>query len=182
MNHPSERELLDYAAAAPGDQSASGIGRHLDECARCRAVARSFSAVEGALHRLPVDRPSPDFNRALFSRLGIREAASIWWLFLRNFVPILMAGTLAIVVISLGPGGGAGSTGQNSLFDMAAVRAWIRAAVDASAVWTAGAAEKIAPGRFGGDAAKLTVFLACLFAGIGLVDRFLLQPMFRRRR
>lgn len=184
MNHPGWQELIEYAGRTIADRRGAEIDLHIAECARCRDACRALAAVEGALHRLPVERPHPGFTRGVLSRVGLREETPLWWLFLRNFAPILVAGAVATVVIALGAGGGGAGTDPSawkSLFDAGPVGDAIGGAAAAVTAWTGGIAAKIVPIPVDGDATNLTIFLAGLFAGIGLLDRYVLQPMMRRR-
>ena len=54
-------------------------------------------------------------------------------------------------------------------------------AVDGFSAWTAAIASKYLSFTLGSDAFSLVMFLCFLFAGIGLLDRFLLGPMLRRK-
>jgi hypothetical protein len=184
MNHPSWQELTGYAGRTIDDRRGAEIDLHIAECARCRDACRALEAVEGALHRLPVEHPSAGFTRGVLSRVGLREETPLWWLFLRNFAPILVAGVVAAAIIALGAGeSGEGTepSAWKSLFDAGLVGDAIGGAAAAVSAWTGSAAAKLVPITVGGDAANLTIFLVCLFAGIGLLDRYVLQPMMRRR-
>ncbi len=183
MNHPTQQELLEYAVSEPGDPRFAETAGHLSLCPRCRSALGAVRAVEKALHRLPVEHPSPEFTRKLMRRLGLRESTPIWWMFLKNFAPVLAAGLVAAAVVTLGSPtpGGAGPEVRNPLFDTRSVTDAVRLAVDGFSGWTAAIASKYLSFTLGPDASSLVMFLCILFAGIGLLDRFLLGPMLRRK-
>jgi anti-sigma factor RsiW len=185
MNHPTQQELLDYAGRTIDEHRGAEILLHLAACDRCRAAASAMSAVEGALHRLPVERPSASFTAGVLARIGIRESTPLWWLFFRNFAPILVAGCVAGTVMMLGAGGdGAaqGSPSGNSLFDPTPVRVAVGGAMDAMSAWMGRMVSTYASIRVANDSMNQMIFIACLFAGIGLLDRFVFGPLVRRRR
>jgi len=184
MNHPSQTELLAYAGRTIDDRRGAQLDLHLTECERCRNAARAMAAVEGALHRLPPERPSAAFTRGVLSRIGIRETTPLWWLFFRNFAPILAAAAVAGFIMTLGNGGGnagARPTSGNPLFDAGLVGTALRDGLDAFTAWTGGLVSKLHADHVGTDSVRLTLFIACLFAGLGLLDRFVLGPRLRRK-
>ena len=181
MSHPSRQELLEHAGRLTDIRRAAEIDIHLRNCDRCRGAFRAMEAVEGALHRLPPEHPSAGVTRNLLSRIGIREATPLWWLFARNFAPILAAGIVTMVVLSLGGGGGAEPSAGRSLFDAGIVRDAVGGAVDAFTAWFGGIAAKYLAFRIGNDAMSVMLFVAGLFAAIGVLDRFVLQRLMRRR-
>jgi anti-sigma factor RsiW len=185
MNHPSHQELLEYAGRTAFERRGAEIEIHLAQCPRCRGSVSAMSAIEGALRRLPVERPSAKFTAGVLARIGIRETTPLWWLFFRNFAPILVAGIVAGTIMMLGDGGGgtpAGAPAGNPLFDAGPLRHAIAAALDAFTAWSGRAASTIGSVRVANDSMNLTIFIAGLFAGIGLLDRFVFGPLLRRRR
>lgn len=179
MNHPTWQELFEHDGPGPG--SAARIASHLASCDACRAAWRAARDVDGALRRLPPERPSASFDRALLRRLGLREATPLLWVFLRNFAPILVAGIVAVAVIGLGGSGTSEPSAGRSLFDTELVWETSRGAVGAFVSWAGSLSAKWLALPVGQDSVNLTLFLACFFAAIGLLDRFLLQPIIRRR-
>lgn len=185
MNHPTQQELLEHAARTIAGRRREEIDLHLAECDRCRSISRAMSAVEGALHRLSLDRPAAAFTAGVLARIGIRESTPLWWLFLRNFAPILAAGIVAGTVMTLGAGGGGAGTGSpagNPLFDAGPVRNAIGTALDLFTEWMGRMASATGSIRIANDSMNLAIFIACLFAGIGLLDRYVFGPLLRRRR
>ncbi len=60
--------LIDNAL---GKSQRLALKRHLDACAFCRTEYRLQRKISTDLEKLPVFEPSPDFNRAVFQRLGL---------------------------------------------------------------------------------------------------------------
>jgi anti-sigma factor RsiW len=183
MNHPAEQELFDYADGLLGPSRSALIRSHLEECSRCRAAVGAAVAVSGALRRIGPERPSPQFTGRLLNRLGLQEATPLWWLFLRNLAPLLVAAGVAGTLLVLG-GGGEGTQGgsaQKSLIDVPRIAAAVREAVGTVSAWTTGLFTSHVSFSLGRDALSQTVYLALLFAAIALLDRYVLGPMLRRR-
>ncbi len=183
MNHPARQTLLEYAWSVPGDPGFSETAEHIAGCPRCRGALAAVRAVEQSLHRLGVQRPSAAFTRDLLKKLGMRETTPIWWTFLKNFAPILASGVVAAAVIALGSStsGDAEPSLRKSLFGVRPAMEALMAGVDGCTAWTTGIAAKYLTFSLGSDAISLAMFLCFLFAGIGLLDRFLLGPMLRRK-
>jgi len=183
MNHPPQQELFEYTDGALDGARAADIASHLAVCAGCRDARGAILMVEGAVRLLPPELPSRAFTRKLLNRIGLKESTPLWWLFLRNFAPILAAGIVAAVIITLGSAasGGTEPSVRKSLFDAGPVMETVRGAVDGFSAWTARVAAEYLSFTLGKDAFSLTMFLCFLFGGIGLLDRFLFGPLLRRR-
>jgi anti-sigma factor RsiW len=74
--HLSEDEVqlhLD-GLVPPGDLDR--VTGHLDACAQCRALVRSFQALGEALDRLPLAEPPADFTLGVLARIDERQRAA----------------------------------------------------------------------------------------------------------
>jgi anti-sigma factor RsiW len=183
MNHPTAQELLEYADRTLRADRAAEVAAHLGMCPGCARAHEVHALMDGALRRLPVERPSADFHRKLLLRLGLRESPPLWWLFLRNFAPILTAGVVAIVVMALGsaPPAGGGGPAPQSLFDAGRAMVVVQGAVEAFTSCTRAVVSQYLTFSVGKDSMSLTLLLCALLGAVGLLDRYLIAPIFRRR-
>jgi anti-sigma factor RsiW len=183
MNHPTQQELFEYADGALAPSRSEEIAAHLEACPGCRDARRASVLLDGALRRVRPDRPSRDFTARVLGRLGVKESTPLVWLFLRNFAPVLVAGTVAIAIMTLGsagpePGGG---PGQKSLFDASQAVGTLNRVLEAFTSWTGSLSARYLAFSVGKDSFSLMILIPCLLAGIGLLDRFFLGPILRRR-
>jgi hypothetical protein len=183
MTHPTARELIEAAHSADDPALLRRLNAHLAVCERCAAAYRSMGRVEGALAHLKTERPSPGFERALLNRLGVREAGSLWWFFLKNFAPVLIAGVIVLVIVSFGSssGGESGSIFGTSLRETEQLRGVLSGAAGEFSASIGNVAKTYLAPLLGGGSAGVTIALLVLFAGIGLLDKFIVGPMIRRR-
>ncbi len=183
MNHPGQQELFEYAGGGTAPARSAEIGVHLAACERCRNAADAIRRMDAALRSLPLEQPSPAFTRNLLNRLGLRESNPLWWMFLKNLAPVVAAALVAVVIITVGSAASGDSRPLvgTSLFDTAPLAGFFRGGLEAFTAWSEDAAARYLSSPLGGDTVFQIVFLALFLAGIGLLDRYLLGPLLRRR-
>lgn len=198
MNHPSLRELHDFADRTLDAASAARVGAHLASCPRCAAEHRLILMTGEALRRLPPESPSPGFTARLHHALGLRQHVSLWWLVLRNLAPLVAAVAVAAVILTLGaPGGGlpggdgvpGGGSGAGSvtpaprapLVDPGAAAGAIRSVAGRAAEWTGAVTARLVESTIGGNSLSQLALAGLVLGMLALLDRFLLGPIFRRR-
>jgi anti-sigma factor RsiW len=184
MKHPTKAELLEYEDLSSGTAGDRYIADHLAECSQCRAVHAANRHFREALRLIPPEKTSPVFTPGVLKRLGIPEAPSLWWIFLRNFAPILAAVVIVLTVITVGSmaGGGTDANVQRTLLDYGKMEDAVRVAWGGASGWIADLLKTHLPFVFVKDSSWLTAYLVVLFVGIALLDRYIFGPLLRRRR
>ncbi len=183
MNHPGQLELIEYAGGGTAPARSAEIAEHVAGCELCRNTCVSIRTMDSALRGLPLEQPSPAFTRNLLNRLGLRESNPVWWLFLKNLAPVVSVGVVAAVIFTFGSAapGGAGPSAGTSLFDAGPVADSFRGGLEAFTAWSGDAAARYLSSAVGRDAIPQIAFLGLFLAGIGLLDRYVLGPLLRRR-
>lgn len=182
MNHPSMEDLYEYADGQMPAGDARVVAGHLETCPRCRGEVESVLRLAEAVRRMPGESPSPSFTRDLLRRLGIAEPVSVWWIFLRNFAPVLVAVVIVFVVLTIVSTGDPGGNIQKGLFDYGRVEGALKEVTETAAGGLAALLKNALVSTVGTDSAWLAAYLVALFLGIGLADRYLFGPLLRRRR
>lgn len=183
MNHPGQLELIEYAGGGTAPARSAEIAEHVAGCEPCRNICASIRTMDSILRDLPLEQPSPAFTRSLLNRLGLRESNPLWWMFLKNLAPVFSVGVVAAVIFTFGSAtsGGSGSSAGTSLFDARPVAELFRGGLEALTAWSGDVAARYLSSAVGREAIPQIVFLALFLAGIGLLDRYVLGPLIRRR-
>jgi len=177
MSHPTDQqlqELADGLRAAP-------VELHLRSCPSCRQRVERLHDFERALRSLPVDHLSPDFTQRVMKQIGIRESATFGWSIVRGLAPFLalmiVLGLLVGVMKYFGSGSSVTeSVGQTqSMASTAAAK--VSAALGAATQWT----QKLLPFAFAKQSSGMTAFILLFLGFVGLLDRFVIAPFFRKR-
>jgi len=184
MTHPTRSELLELAARRETDPARSArLNAHIAVCETCSAAFRGMAKVEGALSSIRPESPSPGFERVVMNRLGLREAGSLWWTFLKTFAPVLVAGIVVGSVVSFGSGspGGAGQLPGGALLEGGKFQGIVSDALGGYGESVGGFIRSTLSSLLSAGSANMTLTIVLLFAGFGLIDRYLVGPMIRRR-
>lgn len=184
MTHPSQQQLLEFTQRALDPIHSSDLNAHIAVCERCAAIHQAMSRVEGALTAMRPESPSSGFERNVMHRLGLRDAGSLWWYFLKNFSPVLVAGILIGVIVSFGSAApdSSGSILPDYLGDTGRIREVLLGFLGGFSAGIGSVLQTYLSPLVKGGEGNLSVFLIFLFAGIGLLDKFIVGPMVRRRR
>ncbi len=183
MTHPTSQELLELTQRGADPELSARLRAHIAVCERCAALQSAMGRVEGALNSLRAESPSRAFERNVLRVLGLKEAGSLWWTFLKNFAPILVAGIVMLSIVSYGSNasGSAGRFTGNPVVDGEKIRGVVSDALGGFSTGVGDVVRKYVSLLFSGGSVPLTLYLVFLFAGIGLLDKYLIGPIFRRR-
>jgi hypothetical protein len=177
-HHLTDDQLFEHADALAGSDAAFAAA-HLEGCAECRGRLASFRSVEGALRRVPLERPSPALARAVLARIAGAEAPSWVYTLLKNVAPLVALMLVLVAVYAVL--GSSGAPAQGTATGESA-RTMFRLADEYGATgirsFNAWCAAHLA---FAKGSGGLTTFLVLFFAGVALVDKYILMPRFRRR-
>jgi hypothetical protein len=183
MTHPSREELLSLTQRGADPALVSRVNAHIAVCGRCAATRRAMGRVEEALTSLRPESPSPGFQRSVLKKLGLTEAGSIWWTFMKNFSPVLVAGIVVGSIVAFGSGttGGGWRIPENSPVDGEKILTFGAGVLSGWTSAVGGFFRAVLPSLMEEKSMGLTLTLILIFAGIGLVDRYIVGPLFRRR-
>jgi len=176
MTHATRQDLLHLIQSSVDPALKSRLNAHIALCETCAATYRAMDRVEQALASWPPESPSPGFQRSVLKKLGLKEVGSLWWTFLRNFAPVMVAGIVVGLVLAFG----SDSTGDAGQFTGNIQRVVAGALADFTSAVGGIIRTRVSPLVTGGSSG-MTVVLLFLFAGIGLVDKYIIGPMFKRR-
>jgi len=183
MTHPTSEELLELTQQGTDPELSARLNAHIAVCERCAALRSAMGRVEGALTSLRAESPSRGFERRVLRALGLKEAGSLWWTFLKNFAPILVAGIVILSIVAFGSdaSGSAGGFTGNSVVDGEKIRGVVSDALGGFSTGIGDVVRKYVSPLFTNGSVPLTLYLVFLFAGIGLLDKYVIGPIFRRR-
>ena len=75
IRHVDEEKAQAFLEGLLTDGEHASVGAHIESCASCQALVRSFEALEEALSRLPVAEPPAGFTSGVMARIDAREQA-----------------------------------------------------------------------------------------------------------
>jgi anti-sigma factor RsiW len=81
MNHPAPEELERYANGELGPSEADELDQHLQQCARCAALALRIVQMKRAIHdAMSEEVPSSEFRERVRRQIAGKTAShSLWW-------------------------------------------------------------------------------------------------------
>jgi predicted anti-sigma-YlaC factor YlaD len=175
MNHPTTQQLQEYADGVRPEQ----LELHLHACPSCRGRVEFIGNLERSLRSLPRESVPPEFTQRVMKQIGIRESATFGWSVVRNlapFVALTIVLGILVAVMKLSGSPVPESVGQTqSIASTAAAK--MSSALGTATQW----AKTFLPFAFAEQSSGITVF-ALLFLGVvGMLDRFVIAPIFRKR-
>jgi hypothetical protein len=175
MNHPGIQQLQEYADGVRSE----GVERHLRSCASCRTRLERLHELEGALRRLPLENVAPEFTERVMKQIGIRESANFGWSIVRNLAPFvaltIVLGVLAAVMKFSGSGVPESAGQAPSMASAALVK--VSAALGSATAWV----QKVLPFAFPKQGYGITVFVLLFLGLVGMLDRYVIAPLLRKR-
>jgi len=184
MNHPKDSRIEEYAEGSLTSELSHEIGSHIEGCPSCRAKVASFRLLERSLRDLPLEQPGSGFTERVIRSLGLEEGGSLAWKLITNLAPLMafvfVAAVLYVVMNLVGSFGGPqiGSSLGSVTAAYTGLGDNISRGIDAIRLFTAQYLPFIADHESRG----MILFLALLFAGVALLDRYLLMPLLTRRK
>ncbi|HUL43069.1 MAG TPA: hypothetical protein VLY03_01795 [Bacteroidota bacterium] len=179
MNHLSMAQLFECADGTGSDT----VSRHLNACEECRARLRAVIVTEREIRTLPHEHPSEQFTRRVMERLGIKGSSSLAWTVFRNLGPLVaMSAVTGIVFVVLKRTGvlggsdiGESMSATGKLAD--SVTHQLSGGAATLSMWL----QNLLPSGFGGSSLTVAIFLLLSLAAVGVLDRFIVSPIWRKR-
>lgn len=184
MNHPMDSQIEEYAGGSLPAGMSHEIESHLNGCPSCRAKVASMRLLEHSLRDLPLEEPGAGFTERVLRRLGLAEGGSLAWRIITNLAPLMSLFLIGIILyIAMNLAGTLGTPQvQSSLDSINAVYRGlgdnISQGINAFRSFTA----QNLPFLANHESRGMVLFLVLLFAGVALIDRYLVMPLMTRRR
>jgi len=179
MSHLTMAQLLEYVDGVRNDI----VSAHLSGCAECRAQLQSLIAMDQRIRAIPPDHPTDLFGPQVMSRLGVRESSSLVWTVVRNLAPLIaLSAVTGIVFVVLNVAGVFGSSNiGDSVSATGKIAGSVSQAIDGGLSIFRSWTQKLLPSVIVGSSSTMVFFLLAVFGGVALLDKFIFNPLWRRR-
>ncbi len=159
------------------------IELHLRTCADCQATLRSIKAVDRAVHQLSLEEPSTAFTERVLRQLGIRKSVSLGWIIARNLAPLFALSFIVVVLFvvfnAVGAFGGSNVGEPVTVTEtfVTSISNSISAGVSSFGLQL----EKLFPLAFAKQNYGFTILVIVVLCVVAMLDKFVLNPLWRKR-
>jgi anti-sigma factor RsiW len=183
MNHCSPESLYEYADGIADAVVRNEVESHCRSCRQCEEALRTIGVWEKILRQMPPEQVSPGFTGRLMQQIGTGETHSFAWAFVRNLAPALaFLCVMGLIVFFLKISGTFDTTG---LGETTAATQSIARNIGSSLSGGLSIYRKwihtIFPFIFEKEGIGVVLLLAIVLGMTGLLDKYLVAPLMRRR-
>jgi anti-sigma factor RsiW len=183
MTHIPHITLQEYFDRLLHSEDVAEVERHLGVCEKCASLLQFLKETEGAVRRIPLERPSPDFTQRVMRRIGLVGAKSLLRHLAFSLLPLV--GVFLLVAILVGVVS-APSAEQSPLTTEASRQAETMGTTIGNAISTGtGVLSSWVADLVAYSATmptlKFIIGILLVFAGIALFDEFVFVPLMRKR-
>ena len=176
MNHLSDQEFDSLL-----EEGNPILSQHINGCHECSTRLRAWQSIDLSLRRVSVVQPSLHFTVGVMKRLRVVEPVSLGWTLMKNLAPICaLSIVVGIMLLGMKSGGAFESAPGGEAVRLA--REWnaemsrlLIAGIEFSTSWV-NKYFSFASHSFG-----LLLAIGIFFGAVGLLDKFILTPLLRRR-
>ena len=183
MNHLSDNEIQEFIDNRLPVHQATEFATHVEECSYCSGRIQSFAELNRRMKDISPARVSPDFTSQVMRRIGIKEAPSFAWNVLTNLAPFILVTIVLVIIVTALNAAGTFATPQYTQTIQSTQQVYSTVTKELAST-SQGMNEwmnKIFPFKLTDDGRFLTLFVICFFSAIGLMDKYLIAPMWRRK-
>ena len=179
MNHLTPHQLQEYVDGMLTNE----MEFHVRTCSECQLQVDAFRKVERTLRKFPLEKASPQFAERVMQQLGIKQSSSLTWMLFKNMAPLVALTFVAgILYAALRVAGVFQETELQQTTSLTQnvynqLGGSLSSGVQAFNDWMA----KYFSFAFAKNTYGLTAFVIGFFVVIGLLDKYILMPMMRKR-